>query len=77
MLVRLPKYGPVLLGGDVAHFWSNFSCRRIPSMNANREQTKLSMDKVDAIIKAQGAQLWLNHDYEQNKTIPHAPMWIE
>ncbi len=77
MLVRLPKYGPVLLGGDVAHFWSNFSCRRIPYMNANKEQTKQSMDKVDAITRAQGAKLWLNHDYEQNKTIPHAPIWIE
>jgi N-acyl homoserine lactone hydrolase len=77
MLVRLPKYGSVLLGGDVAHFWSNFSYRRIPSMNTNKEQTKQSMDKVDAITRAEGAKLWLNHDYEQNKTIPHAPMWIE
>jgi glyoxylase-like metal-dependent hydrolase (beta-lactamase superfamily II) len=77
MLVRLPKYGSVLLGGDVAHFWSNFSSRRVPHMNSDKELTKQSMDKVAAVVKAESAKLWLNHDYEQNKTIPHAPMWIE
>ena len=77
MLVRLPKLGAVMLSGDVAHFQCNFCCRRVPTFNADAEQTKQSMDKVDAIVKAEGAQLWINHDAEQNAAIPHAPEWIE
>lgn len=77
MLVRLPKTGPVMLSGDVAHFNCNFCCRRVPTFNADAEQTKQSMDKLEAIVKAEGAQLWINHDTEQNATIPHAPEWIE
>jgi len=76
LLVRLRTYGPVLLGGDVAHSRDNFRHRRVPRMNSGREQTGRSMDKVDAIARAAGATLWLNHDAEQTKSIPHAPAWI-
>ena len=76
MLVRLAGYGPVMLSGDVAHSWSNFCCRRVPHMNVSKDQSRQSMDKVDNIVKEAGAELWINHDFEQNKTIPHAPHWI-
>ena len=76
LLVRLAERGPVMLSGDVAHFWDNFCCRRVPYMNVSESRTKESMDKVDAIVHAEGAELWINHDWEQNQTIPHAPEWI-
>ena len=77
MLVRLGGYGPVMLSGDVAHFWGNFCCRRIPLMNVSKEQSMQSMERVDSIVKAVGAKLWINHDYEQSKSLPHAPHWIQ
>ena len=76
LLVRLAERGPVMLSGDVAHFWDNFCCRRVPYMNVSESRTKESMDKVDAMVHAEGAELWINHDWEQNQTIPHAPEWI-
>ena len=77
LLVRLPKSGTIILSGDVAHFETNFRHRRVPVFNFDADQTKASMDKIDAIIKAEGAQLWINHDTKQCATIPHAPLWIE
>src|SRR5450432_3470736 len=77
LLVRLPKTGAVVLSGDVAHFQENFVNRRVPGFNFNVEQSKQSIDKLDAIVKAEHAQLWINHDSEQNATIAHAPKYIE
>ena len=76
LLVRLADRGPVLLSGDVAHFWDNFCCRRVPHMNVSENRSKESMDKVDAIVHAEGAELWINHDWDQSQKIPHAPDWI-
>ncbi len=74
--VRLAERGPVIFSGDIAHFWDNFCCRRVPHMNVSESSTKESMDKVDAIVQAEHAELWINYDWEQSQTIPHAPMWI-
>jgi N-acyl homoserine lactone hydrolase len=77
LALRLPKSGTVILSGDVAHFQRNFIHRRVPVFNFDAEQTKASMDKIDRIIRSEGAQFWINHDTEQCATIPHAPQWIE
>jgi len=73
LLVRLPQTGAVVLSGDVAHFQENFVNRRAPGFNFNVEQSKQSMDKIDAILKAEHAQLWINHDSAQSATIDHSP----
>jgi glyoxylase-like metal-dependent hydrolase (beta-lactamase superfamily II) len=77
LLVRLPKTGTVVLSGDAAHFWDNFKNRRVPSFNFNADQSRQSMDKLDAIVKSEGAQLWINHDVKQSATIMHAPKYYE
>jgi len=77
LLVRLPKTGAVVLSGDVAHFEENFVNRRVPGFNFNIEQSRLSMDKIDAVLKAEHAQLWINHDSKQSAAIVHAPQFIE
>jgi glyoxylase-like metal-dependent hydrolase (beta-lactamase superfamily II) len=77
LLVRLPKTGAVVLSGDAAHFEENFVNRRVPGFNFNVEQSRLSMDKIDAVVRAEHAQLWINHDARQNATIVHAPQFIE
>lgn len=77
LLVRLPKTGAVVLSGDVAHFEENFVNRRVPEFNFSIEQSRQSMDKIDAVLKAEHAQLWINHDAGQSATIAHAPKFIE
>lgn len=76
LLVRLPDAGPVLLSGDIAHNRRNFRCRCVPTFNADSLQSIASMNKVDALLEAEGATLWVNHDIEQNAALPHSPRWI-
>ncbi len=77
LLVHLPRTGAVLLSGDVAHFKDNFINRRVPGFNFNSDQSRQSMDRVDAIVKSEHAQLWINHDSEQTATIKHAPEYYD
>ncbi|WP_315738992.1 MULTISPECIES: N-acyl homoserine lactonase family protein [unclassified Bradyrhizobium] len=77
LLVRLANTGPILLSGDVAHDRYNMEHRRVPTMNADAEQSQRSMARVDAVVRAEGAQLWINHDIVQNATIAHAPSYFD
>ncbi len=77
LLVRLAMTGPVLLSADVAHDRFNMDHRHVPTMNDDPEVTRRSMERVDAIVRAEGARLWLNHDIVQSATIPHAPAYLD
>jgi hypothetical protein len=48
----------------------------VPAFNADKELTRQSMDKIDALTDAEEAQLLINHDAQQNATIRHAPQSI-
>jgi glyoxylase-like metal-dependent hydrolase (beta-lactamase superfamily II) len=77
LLVRLPKRGPVILSGDAVHLKENWDARRVPSFNFDVEQSRKSMEKLAAIIKQTGAELWINHDKAQSDGIPKAPAYVE
>jgi glyoxylase-like metal-dependent hydrolase (beta-lactamase superfamily II) len=76
LLVRLPKTGPVLLSGDVAHSHCNLKHHRVPSINADQGASLASMKKVEEILQAEGATMWINHDLAQSGTLRHVPAWI-
>lgn len=77
LLVHLPQTGAIVLSGDVAHFEDNFTSRRAPGFNFDLEQSRRSMDRIAAVMVAEHAQLWINHDAAQNMTIAHAPQYYE
>jgi len=77
LLVRLPKSGSILLSADVAHYRYNMEHRCVPTINSNAGQSRTSMERVDAVVREQRAQLWLNHDIVQSATIPHAPAYFD
>jgi N-acyl homoserine lactone hydrolase len=73
LLVRLARRGSVLLSGDAAHTLENFELRRAPSFNADTQATRRSIEKIDRLLVATPAELWVNHDRLQTKEIPLAP----
>jgi glyoxylase-like metal-dependent hydrolase (beta-lactamase superfamily II) len=77
LLVHLPQTGAIVLSGDIAHFEEKFTNRRVPGFNFNLEQSRQSMDRIAAVMVAEHAQLWINHDSAQNTTIVHAPQYYE
>jgi len=77
LFVRMPQRGPVILTGDMVHLQDNWVNRRVPAFNFNREQSLQSMEKIAALMKATGAQLWINHDKTQSDQIPKAPAYLQ
>ncbi len=77
LFVRLPKTGAVLLSGDMVHFQENWTNRRVPGMNFNRDQSAKTMDAIAAFMAATKAELWINHDKAQSDRIPKAPKHVE
>lgn len=77
LLVRLPKRGAVVLSGDMVHFDENWTNRRVPARNFDRDQSARTMEKIAAFLTENIAQLWINHDKAQSDGLPHVPDYVE
>jgi N-acyl homoserine lactone hydrolase len=77
LLVQLPKTGWLLLSGDAVHFQDNWTHRRVPQMNFNRDQTLASLQRIAALLDERKAQLWINHDKPQSDRLRYAPAFYE
>jgi len=77
LLVRLPKRGPVLLSGDLVHLAYSWNNHIVPSFNADVAQSGRSIDAMKEFTLKTGAVIWINHDKEQQASIPKAPAWVE
>jgi len=77
LMVKLPKTGAVVLSGDAVHFRDNWDNRRVPSMNANKEQSAASMQKISDTLDKEKAQLWINHDKAQRDSQKMAPEFYD
>ena len=73
LLVKLPKTGAVVLSGDAVHFKDNWDHRRVPSLNADKDETLASMQRIADVMAKEHAQLWINHDKAQRDTLKMAP----
>ena len=77
LLVKLPKTGAVVLSGDAVHFRDNWDNRRVPSMNANKELSAASMQKIADTLDKNKAQLWINHDKAQRDSQKLSPAFYD
>ncbi|MEH6346842.1 MAG: N-acyl homoserine lactonase family protein [Bermanella sp.] len=77
LFVNLAQTGPVVLSGDLYHFTKNRTHKRVPSFNFNKEQTLSAMNEIENFVKDKKAQLWIQHDKEQNQTLKHSPEYYQ
>ena len=73
LLVRLPKFGAVLLSGDTVHFNEQVANNNIPPFNTDRAQSLASMDRLYGIAKNIPATLIIQHEPEHIKLLPAFP----
>lgn len=73
LFVRLPKSGPVVLSGDLAHFTDNWIHKRVPVFNFDKEASLQAMANMESFLKQTGAKFLIQHDAEQNEKVPHVP----
>jgi len=77
LLLKLAHTGAVLLTGDAVHFRENWDHRRVPSINYNKEQTSVSMQRLADVMARDHAQLWINHDKAQRDSQKLSPDYYD
>lgn len=73
LLVRLPKTGPVLLSGDLAHFSENYVREGVPTFNHDRADTLASFDRFKKMAANLGATVIIQHEPADVAKLPSFP----
>jgi N-acyl homoserine lactone hydrolase len=63
LYLKLAKTGGILLSGDLYHYPEEITYKKVPNFDTDREQTAKSREKIEAFVKQNNAQLWIQHDY--------------
>jgi N-acyl homoserine lactone hydrolase len=63
LYLKLANTGNVLLSGDLYHYPEEITYKKIPSFDANKEQTAKSREMIEEFVKQNHAQLWIQHEY--------------
>jgi N-acyl homoserine lactone hydrolase len=77
LFLKLAKTGPVLMAGDLYHFPEERTLDRVPTFDADAEQTRKTRKAIDEFVKQSGAQLWIEHDIATHAKLPKAPQFLE
>ncbi len=77
LFVDLAEFGPLLLSGDMYHFYENREYRRVPIFNYDVAQTKTSMAAFEAFADEKGATVYLQHSKEDLEKLPKVPNYLK
>ncbi len=77
LFLKLKKFGPLLVAGDLYHYPEERTMNRFPSFEFNKEQSAKSRAEIDAFLKQTKAQMWIEHDAATNSKLKKAPEYYE
>ena len=77
LFLKLKKTGPILVAGDLYHYPEEQTMNRFPSFEFNKEQSAASRAAIDAFLKKNTAQMWIEHDAATNAKLKKAPEFYE
>jgi N-acyl homoserine lactone hydrolase len=76
LFLDLKDHGPLLLSGDLYHFYENREYKRIPIFNYDVAQTRESMKKFEAFAQEMKAKVYLQHQKDDFNKMPKAPQYL-
>jgi N-acyl homoserine lactone hydrolase len=74
LLIRLPKFGPVILSGDLWHFSEQVSHNGLPPENMDRAATLASMDRILKAAANLKAKIIIQHEKADVAKLPLFPL---
>jgi N-acyl homoserine lactone hydrolase len=77
LFLRLRKFGPLLLEGDLYHLPEERTLDRVPSFDFDAAMTRATRVKTEAFLKQTGAQMWIQHDPPTNAKLKKAPAYYD
>jgi glyoxylase-like metal-dependent hydrolase (beta-lactamase superfamily II) len=79
LFVRLAKYGPLLLSGDLYHYPAERTLKDFLPFAGRGDDAKeaVSKAKVEALVNKEGATLWIQHDIINDKHLNKSPAFYD
>jgi N-acyl homoserine lactone hydrolase len=79
LFVRLAKYGPLVLSGDLYHYPSERTLRDFLPFRGRGDdaQEATSKAKVEALVNKEGATLWIQHDIINDRHLNKSPAFYD
>jgi glyoxylase-like metal-dependent hydrolase (beta-lactamase superfamily II) len=77
LFLKLANTGNVLLSGDLYHYPEEITYKKVPNFDTDREQTARSREVIEAFVKQNHAQLWIQHDYTSGIKRKIAPAFYD
>jgi len=77
LFLKLAKFGPLLLAGDLYHLPEERTLDRVPTFDFDAAMTRATRKKTDEFVKQSGATLWIQHDPATNAPLKKAPQYYE
>ncbi|MEJ1962601.1 MAG: N-acyl homoserine lactonase family protein [Gammaproteobacteria bacterium] len=73
LFLKLAKFGPLLLAGDLYHLPEEKTLDRVPTFDFDAAMTRATRKKVDEFVKQSGAKMWIQHDPATYAPLKKAP----
>jgi glyoxylase-like metal-dependent hydrolase (beta-lactamase superfamily II) len=77
LFLKLKKFGPLLLAGDLYHVPEERTLDRVPTFDFDASMTRDTRTKVDEFLKRTGAVLWIQHDPPTYASLKKAPQYYD
>jgi N-acyl homoserine lactone hydrolase len=77
LFLRLKKFGPLLLEGDLYHIPEERTLDRVPTFDFDAAMTRATRAKTEAFLKQTGAVMWIQHDPNTNAALRKAPQYYD
>jgi glyoxylase-like metal-dependent hydrolase (beta-lactamase superfamily II) len=77
LFLKLKKFGPLLLAGDLYHLPEERTLDRVPTFDFDGAMTRATRKKVDQFLKQSGATLWIQHDPPTYAKLKKAPQYYD
>jgi N-acyl homoserine lactone hydrolase len=77
LFLKLAKFGPLLLAGDLYHLPEERTLDRVPTFDFDASLTRASRKNVEEFLKRSGATLWIQHDPATNAPLKKAPQYYD
>jgi len=77
LFLKLAKFGPLLLVGDLYHFPEEKTLDRVPTFDFDAAMTRATRKKVDEFLEQTHATMWIPHDPASNAALKKAPQFYD
>ena len=77
LFLKLKKFGPLLLAGDLYHVPEERTLDRVPTFDFDTAMTRATRRKVEQFLERTGAALWIQHDPPTYAALKKAPQYYD